>query len=118
MLSSVARAPGEGRTNVVNYLENRQAGQGRRVSNALSEGFEAPETAAQTGRRLTQARDEAANEEFGAVREDARPVDAMLRDEALQPKLANNAILARGTPDTRPRIFWVWPALWLSRSCF
>jgi len=25
-LSSVARAPGEGRTNVVNYLENRQAG--------------------------------------------------------------------------------------------
>ena len=58
-LSSVARAPGEGRTNVVNYLENRQAGQGRRVSNALSEGFEAPETAAQTERRLTQARDEA-----------------------------------------------------------
>jgi hypothetical protein len=74
MLSSVARA----RTNVVNYVENRQAGQGRRVSNALSEGFEAPETAAQIGRRLTQARDEAANEEFGAVREEARPVDAML----------------------------------------
>src|SRR6516162_6668699 len=75
LLSSVARAPGEGRSNVVNYVENRQAGQGRRVSNALSEGFEAPETAAQIGRRLTQARDEAANEEFGAVREDARPVD-------------------------------------------
>ena|SRR6516165_12312568 len=93
MLSSVARAPGEGRTNVVNYVENRQAGQGRRVSNALSEGFEAPETAAQIGRRLTQARDEAANEEFGAVREEARPVDARLRDEALQPELANNTIL-------------------------
>ena|ERR1700751_5933762 len=68
MLSTVARAPGEGRTNVVNYLENRQAGQGRRVAKALSEGFEAPETAAQTERRLTNARDEAANDEFGAVR--------------------------------------------------
>ncbi|WP_409188777.1 hypothetical protein [Bradyrhizobium sp. RDM4] len=34
MLSTVARAPGEGRTSVVNYLENRQAGQGRRVQNA------------------------------------------------------------------------------------
>ena len=100
MLSSVARA----RTNVVNYVENRQAGQGRRVSNALSEGFEAPETAAQTGRRLTQARDEAANEEFGAVREDARPVDAMLRDEALQPELANNTIVTRGNAGHAPRI--------------
>jgi hypothetical protein len=76
MLSTAARANGEGRTNVVNYLENRQAGQGRRVTNALSEGFEAPETAAQTERRLTQARDETADEQFGAVRDDARPVDA------------------------------------------
>jgi hypothetical protein len=89
MLSSVARAPGEGRTNVVNYLENRQAGQGRRVANALSEGFEAPETAAQTESRLTQARNDAANEEFGAVRADANPVDltnAIARiDETLTP---------------------------------
>ena len=75
MLSTVARAPGEGRTAVVNFLENREAGQGRRVSNALAEGFGAPETAAQTESRLTQARDDAANEEFGAVRSDAKPVD-------------------------------------------
>jgi hypothetical protein len=75
MLSTVARAPGEGRTNVVNTLENRQAGQARRVANTLSQGFEAPETAAQTERRLTQARDDAANTEFGSVREDAKPVD-------------------------------------------
>jgi hypothetical protein len=89
MLSSVARAPGEGRTNVVNTLENRQAGQGRRVANALSEGFEAPETGAQVERRLTQSRDEAANSEFGAVREGANPVDltnAIARiDETLTP---------------------------------
>jgi hypothetical protein len=75
MLSTVACANGEGRTNAVNYLENRQAGQGRRVANALSEGFEAPETAVQTERRLTQARDETADAEFGAVRDDAGPVD-------------------------------------------
>ena len=56
MLSTVARAPGEGRTAAVNFLENRQAGQGRRVRNALAEGFDAPETAAQAESRLTQAR--------------------------------------------------------------
>ena len=61
MLSTVARAPGEGRTAAVNFLENRQAGQGRRVSNALAEGFGAPETAAQTESRLTQARNDAAD---------------------------------------------------------
>jgi hypothetical protein len=60
-LSNVTRAPGEGHTNVVNYLKNRQAGQGRRIANALSDGFEAPETAAE--RRLTQARDNAADAE-------------------------------------------------------
>jgi hypothetical protein len=75
MLSTVARAPGEGRTTVVNTLENRQAGQGRRVSNALAEGFDAPETAAQTEARLTGARDTAANAEYDAIRADARPVD-------------------------------------------
>ena len=75
MLSSVARAPGEGRTNAVNTLENRQAGQGRRISNALSKGFEAPKTGAQVECRLIEARNEAADREFGAIREDANPVD-------------------------------------------
>jgi hypothetical protein len=87
MLSTVARAPGEGRTSVVNFLENRQAGQGRRVINALAEEFDAPETGAE--RRLTQARGEAANAEFGAVRNDANPVDltrAIARiDETVSP---------------------------------
>ncbi|MCK1279577.1 hypothetical protein IVB46_30600, partial [Bradyrhizobium sp. 61] len=47
MLSTVARAPGEGRTAVVDALEGRQADQGRRVASALAEGFDAPQTAAQ-----------------------------------------------------------------------
>lgn len=75
MLSTVARAPGEGRTAVVNFLEGRQGTQGRRVSRALAEGFDAPETAAQTERRLTAARDTAADAEYSAVRNDAKPVD-------------------------------------------
>ena len=75
MLSTVTRAPGQGRTDVVNFLENRQAGQGRRISNTLAEGFDSPQTAAQTEARLTQARDTAANAEYGTIRRDAQPVD-------------------------------------------
>jgi hypothetical protein len=75
LLSTTARAPGPGRTAVVDFLENRQAGQGRRVSNALSEGFETPQTAAQTEARMTGARDAVADAEYGAVRSDAKPVD-------------------------------------------
>lgn len=75
LLSTVARAPGEGRTAVIDALEGRQATQGRRVSNTLAEGFDAPETAAQTERRLTAARDAAADSNYSAVRSDAAPVD-------------------------------------------
>jgi hypothetical protein len=75
MLSTVARAPGQGGTDVAEALNSRQAGQGRRISNALSEGFNAPETAAQTEARMTGARDTAADTEYGAVRDDAHPVD-------------------------------------------
>lgn len=75
MLSTVARAPGEGRTAVVDALEGRQGTQGRRISNALAEGFDSPQTAAQTEAALTAARGTAADAEYGAVRADANPVD-------------------------------------------
>jgi hypothetical protein len=74
-LAAVVRGPGEGSTDAVRFLEARQAGQGRRVANTLAEGFDAPQTAAQTEARLTGARDATANREYGAVREDAQPVD-------------------------------------------
>jgi hypothetical protein len=45
MLSTAARTPGAGRTAVVDALEGRQGTQGRRISNALAEGFDAPEPA-------------------------------------------------------------------------
>jgi hypothetical protein len=76
LLSTVTRSPGEGRTAVVNALEARQAGQGRRVANALNEGFGSPQTAAQTETALTGARDTAADAQYGAVRANAdSPVD-------------------------------------------
>ena len=75
LLSTVARAPGDGRTAVVNALEARQAGQGRRVSNALAEGFDSPQTAAQTEARLTQARTADADAAYSAVRNDADQVN-------------------------------------------
>jgi len=75
MLSTVARAPGAGRQQTVDFLEARQAGQGRRVSNALAEGFDSSQTAAQTEAALTTARGTAANAEYGAVRGGSTPVD-------------------------------------------
>lgn len=68
LASTVARAPGEGRTEMVNFLEGRQAGQGRRIAGALSEGFEAPDTAAQRVASLTADRDAAAAADYGALR--------------------------------------------------
>lgn len=89
MLSGVTRSPGPGRTTAVEFLEQRQAGQGRRVANALAEGFEAPVTAAQATQRLTQARNTAADTAFDAVRSNAGNVDptAAIRriDQTLRP---------------------------------
>lgn len=75
LLATTARSPGRARTDVLDFLDNRQAGQGRRIAGALAEGFEAPQTAAQTEARLTRARGAAADAEFSAVRSDAGPVD-------------------------------------------
>ncbi len=75
MLSTVARAPGAGRTAVVDVLEGRQSEQGRRIAAALSEGFQAPETAAQTEARMLAARNRQADAEYNAVRGSAADVD-------------------------------------------
>lgn len=75
MLSTVARAPGEGRTAVVNAMEARQAGQGRRVQNALSEGFGSRMTPDELRGAMEVERSAVADEAYGAVRGDARPVD-------------------------------------------
>lgn len=54
MLSTVARSPGPGRTDVVNFLEGRQAGQGDRLSQIVDDGLGAGATARQTSTQLTK----------------------------------------------------------------
>jgi hypothetical protein len=75
MLSTVARAPGEGRTDVVTALNNRQAGQGGRIVDALEQGFGSRMTPAALKEAMTAARGAQADAEYGAVRNDAGPVN-------------------------------------------
>lgn len=77
LLSTTARAPGQARTDVVNFLDNRQAGQGRRIANSLAEGFDSPQTAAQTEARLTAQRGADADAAFSAVRSGASRTDVV-----------------------------------------
>jgi hypothetical protein len=77
LLATTARAPGQARTDVVNFLDNRQAGQGRRISSALAEGFDSPQTAAQTEARLTAQRSADADAAYGAVRAGAGRTDVV-----------------------------------------
>jgi hypothetical protein len=74
-LSAVTRIPHNERQAVVDFLDRRQAGQGRRISNALSEGFAAPDTAAQREATLTAKRKAAADRNYGQARSDAGAVD-------------------------------------------
>lgn len=75
MLSGIVRAPGDGRQAVVEALQARQAGQGRRVQNALAEGFGAPQTAQQTEAATRAVRSADARVNYGAARTDAGSVD-------------------------------------------
>jgi hypothetical protein len=89
LLSTAARSPGEGRTQIVDFLQGRQADQGRRVAQQVAEGFDSPQTAQQTRTAMTAARDDAADVAYGAARQNARPVDlsnVIARiDDTLQP---------------------------------
>jgi hypothetical protein len=67
-LAAVVRGPGEGSTEAVRFLDTRQAGQGRRVTNTLSEGFDTRMTPAKLEARMTAARDAQADADYGAVR--------------------------------------------------
>lgn len=88
-LSTAARNPHNERQAIVDALMGRQAGQGRRVATALSEAFDAPDTAAQRVGGLTAARNTAADIGYDAARSQTGMVDVSgaLRaiDEVLQP---------------------------------
>jgi hypothetical protein len=71
----VAKNPGEGRQQLVEFLDQRQAGQGGRVAQAVEEGLGASETAQAATARMAAARRAQDNEAFGAVRNDAGHVN-------------------------------------------
>jgi hypothetical protein len=75
MLTGIVRSPGNERQQVIEQLQRRQAGQTDRLVNALSEGFDAPHTAAQTRTAMTDARDAAADANYRAARNSAGVVD-------------------------------------------
>lgn len=95
MLSTVTRTPNDMRAPVIEELQRRQAGQGRRVSTAIGEAFDAPQTAQATRETMTQARDTAADAAYGAVRQNAGAVDVsgvIARiDDTLQPGITGLA---------------------------
>ncbi len=75
MLTGIVRSPGDERGQIVEQLQRRQAGQSDRLVNALSEGFDAPRTAEQTRTAMTNARDAAADINYGNARNSAGVVD-------------------------------------------
>lgn len=75
LASTVSRVPHEARQEFIEALNARQAGQGRRVTNALSEAFDAPDSAAARSTALASARDTEANQLYGQARKRAGPVD-------------------------------------------
>jgi hypothetical protein len=75
MLSTVTRNPGAGRTQAVEFLDARQAGQGRRIANTLAEGLDAPATAQQQTAAWTRQRGAEADINYGNARQGAGAVD-------------------------------------------
>lgn len=89
MLSGVVRSPGDARQKVVETLQRRQAGQTDRLVNALAEGFDAPDTAAQRIANLKAVRKSQADTNYMLARDGAGAVDPTAAiaqaDDFLQP---------------------------------
>lgn len=75
MLTGVVRAPGDARQGIVEALQARQAGQGRRLQGALEDAFGAPQTLQQTVAAQEAARAAEATQNYGAARAAAGAVD-------------------------------------------
>lgn len=103
MLSTVARSPGEGRTAVVEAMNSRQGDQGRRLTGALREGFDAPQTADQTRKAMVKAAGEEADVNYAPVKAETQPIDVSqpvaLANKSISPAADMDA-LARGRVST------------------
>ena len=74
-LVPVARTPNDARQEVTDFLVRRQLGQPQRLTNALAEGFDAPQTAEQVSTSLKSARGTEANKLYDVARKDAGAVN-------------------------------------------
>ncbi|UFW75521.1 hypothetical protein [Bradyrhizobium sp. WU425] len=103
MLSTVARAPGEGRTAVVQALESRQGDQGRRLSGAFREAFDAPQTADQTRTRMVENANFEAGHNYAPVKRETTPIDVSgpvaIANRSISPA-ADNLARAQGAVPT------------------
>lgn len=98
MLSGVARAPGDARQEITEFLMNRQGDQGRRIAGALDEGFNAAggntgRTANQVRTGLDDARGAEANTLYTAARDQAGAVNLTPAVEQIDMLLNRNPIL-------------------------
>lgn len=75
MLSTVTRAPGEGRTMAVDELNARQADQGRRLASTFRESFDAPNSAEQTRSAMTDQANREASFNYAPVKAEMQPID-------------------------------------------
>lgn len=75
MLTGIVRSPGDQRQAIAEALQRRQAGQGRRLQSALTEGFGAPQTQQQTEAAIEALRKADAGVNYGAARQAAGSVD-------------------------------------------
>jgi hypothetical protein len=103
MLSTVARAPGEGRTAVVEALNSRQADQGRRLANTFREGFDAPQSAEQTRAGMVDNANFEAGHNYAPVKRETAPIDVSapvaIANRGISPA-ADNLALAQGAVPT------------------
>jgi hypothetical protein len=103
MLSTVARAPGEGRTAVVDALNSRQADQGRRLANTFREGFDAPQSAEQTRAGMVDNANFEAGHNYAPVKRETAPIDVSapvaIANRGISPA-ADNLALAQGAVPT------------------
>ena len=116
MLSGIARQPGNARTEITDFLTNRQTDQGRRIAGALDKNFNGVynpdnlpvpygvdpspnlgKTAQQVTTRLEDARTAAADVAYPAARADAGPVNLQGPLEAIDGALRGVNSIDGGT---------------------
>lgn len=95
MLAGVARSPGEAKAEIAAYLNERQAGQGDRIADFVTEALGTPDTAAQRAAALKQRRSDIADPNYAAARDGAGPVDVRgalaVIDERVDPTIPLSA---------------------------